>query len=230
MLTLPPSHYTDLLQAQLRTSTRKPYVWYATDSHGEQVVIKGPVSPAEAAAVEHSEALKARLGLPNTFLRAEAAHDGALFLVWRSLLDYKALKTRLAAQGRGRNRHTVLVPAATATTMWRWHNRMLADPELTLSLMEALLFRKLVGADDTCQRNLMIVCSHTVYSIDDAALHKSSPRMWKMPMPARLFGPALDRVWPQLVETIARWRPLVAHDTYAAKALEEYADKAAWCW
>jgi len=231
---LPPAHYTDLLQAQLRTSSRKPFVWYATDSRtDQQVVIKGPVSAAEAAAVEHTEALKARLGLPNTFLRTESHDSGggssALFLVWRSLLDYRTLATRVAAQGRGRNRHPVVVPTNTANKPWRWHNRMLGDPALTRSLMEALLFRKLVGTDDTCQRNLMIVGS-TVYSIDDAARQTPSPLMWKMPMRAALFGAALDRVWPRVAETVSQWRPLVAHDAYAAKALETYADKAAWRW
>jgi hypothetical protein len=216
-----PAHYTNTLQAQLLTGRHKPRVWFATDSRtGQQVVLKGPVKGPEIEAVVTSEELKARLGLPNTFLRAEQG-----MLVWRSLIDYTTLETHIVSS---KLETDVRVPVAKG--ICRWCNDMLEDNELALGLMEALLFRKMVGTNDTCHRNIMVV-DRRVYTIDDAAYKKETPLMWKMPMRAAVYNAALERVWTTLNVTMERWKPLIAEDPFASNMLRTLSSSpSAWKW
>ena len=214
-----PAGYSDVLQAQLLTGKHKPRVWFATDADGKQVVVKGPVKAAERAAVLRTEALKARLSQPHTHMREEGE-----YLVCDSLLDYKALETRVVSS---KLETDVRVPVFTGG----WEHAMLADDALAVQLFLGLLLRKVAGANDTCTRNF-IVSHGRVYSIDDAALGKTTACMWKKPLgkTAGVYAAALARVWTQVADAMAAWLILLADDPFALAQLDAHATPAGWKW
>lgn len=215
------SAYTDVLQAQLLTGAHKPRVWFATRD-GVQWVIKGPVKTAERQACLESQKWKERLGLPHPSLVA----DGD-FLVSRCLFDYSVLETQKVSSKIETN---VEVPVLKSLHAWR-DNLLGSDNADTwsLAIMETLLFRKLIGTNDTCHRNILVI-GDKVYSVDDPALKKPTPRMWKMSMRTEIYGAALSRVWDRLLETMDRWAPLVAEDAWMSEQLRQLRDQRAWVW
>ena len=214
-----PAGFTDVLQAQLLTGKHKPRVWFATDADGAQVVVKGPVKAAERAAVMQTEALKVRLGLPHTHMRTHGE-----YLVCDSLLDYKTLETRVVSSTLETD---VRVPIFTGG----WDHAMLADDDSAAQLFLGLLLRKVAGANDTCTRNF-IVAGGKVYSIDDAALGKTTTHMWKKPLmkQAPAYAAALARVWTRVEAAMAVWRGLLAADAFAMAQLTAHATPAGWKW
>lgn len=239
---LPPPHYTNLLQAQLLSGRGKPRVWFATCGD-RQWVVKGPVVERERDGALLSQRYKELLHLPHTNLRCESTAEGD-FLIQRCLIDYTTLETRTATTGFEAN---VVVPADSHICPWR--DEMLVEyPELTQPMLEALLFRKVVGAHDTCRWNVMVVPEpdyddeeRTVlhlYSIDDeAAPGRTTPRMWKAKACPEAFGMALDRCWDALQSTMDRWEQalisLPSSDPlrgFALQQLQLHRNPAAWRW
>ena len=56
-----------------------------------------------------------------------------------------------------------------------------------IQLFEILLFRKIIGTNDTCQRNIIHIDNKLV-SIDDPMLLKETNFMWKKPLNKELAG------------------------------------------
>lgn len=215
--------YTDLLQTQPITGRTKPRTWFATSvATGRQVVIKGPIPAAERAACLHSEAVKVRLGLPRTNL-----HEEGEYLVQNCLIaDYKALPTRVVTTLIEKD---VRVPETGAVP--GWGHEHLTDSELGYRILEALLFRKIIGANDTCTRNFIVQGAH-VYSIDDAAWGRGTPYMWKTALvkPRAAYETALSTHWERLSATITQWRELLMTLPAETAALEKYSSKENWRW
>ncbi len=217
------TQYTNFLQAQLRTGPKKPRTWFATRMHdSKQVVIKGPVSAADAAAALESQRLKDLLGIPSSQVRQEGE-----FLIQDCLFDYTALPTEIQSS---RWDKAVRVPRDHHLSGWS-HVWMLEDSstanvqknkELRLSLFESLLFRKVVGTNDTCTHNL-VIRRNQVYSIDDAAVQKRTRFMWKSaldPVIAESYLLHLKELWPDLQRTAARWRTLLDSQPYRIRILD----------
>ena len=215
----PPSHYTNILQAQLLTARHKARVWFAQTPNGQQWVVKGPVKSEERTACLESQAWKERLGLPH----AETRQEGE-FLVSRCLFDYTRLATHTVSSKLETN---VRVPVLKTLSAWR--DSMLGAPDTDFAILQTLAFRKIIGTNDTCHRNILVI-DGKVYSIDDPALKKPTLRMWKMVM-SPAYGAALDRVWDRLCAELDRWAPLVAADPWMVAQLAQLrADKSAWVW
>lgn len=214
--------YTDFLQTQPITGRTKPRVWFATEeSTGKQVVIKGPVPLQERFQCLKTEVVKKALGLPHTNL-----HSSGSFLIQDCLLDYKKLETRVVSTKLESN---LRVPVAASVP--GWEHDMLRDEEMAYKILEALLFRKVVGANDTCTRNF-IVLDRIVYSIDDAALGVDTPLMWKTGLikPRAAYETALTKSWDRLIATMERWRGLLADNAFALKQLDKYNVMTNWKW
>ena len=239
---LPPPQYSNLLQAQLLSGRGKPRVWFAT-CDGKQWVVKGPVIEKERDGALLSQRYKELLHLPHTNLRCEHTAEGD-FLIQRCLIDYTALETRITTTGFEAN---VVVPVDSH--ICPWDDALLDEhPELTQPMLEALLFRKVVGAHDTCRWNVMVVPEPDymdenmsvlhLYSIDDAAAAgRTTPMMWKAKACSQAFGAALDRSWESLQQTMNRWettlKSLPDSDplrTFALKQLLRYKSRGAWRW
>lgn len=215
------SGFTCFLQAQPITGRWKPRVWFATDPDGKQVVIKGPVSAEERHMCIQSQQVKDRLSLPSTKMRIIGN-----YLIQDSLFDYTKFKTHIVTTSLETN---IEVPVSTELNAW--DHSYLSNKELSYNILEALLFRKIIGANDTCTRNFVII-ENTVYSIDDAALRKPTPYMWKTKLikQKKKYENALNLSWERIKQTIEHWKELLVGDTYAIQMLDYYSDKDSWTW
>jgi hypothetical protein len=231
-----PSEFSNGLQAQLLSGRGKPRVWFA-ERDELQWVVKGPVCEKERDGCMNSQRFKEILGLPHTALRCETI-NGSDYLVQRSLIDYTKLERQTATTSFESN---VVVPKETHIAPWR--DEMLHEmPELAQPMLEALLFRKIIGANDTCRWNVMVIPDKsgkpTVYSIDDAAQPgRTTPLMWKLKADPSEFGAALDRCWDNLMQTMEYWEAVLKYqpkgDPLAQFALQQlaiYKNRRAWRW
>ena len=214
---LPPSEFENPLQTQLLSGRCKPRVWFAT-RNGKQVVVKGPTSEKESNGVLKTQKIKECLGLPHTNVHREGD-----YLVFDSLIDYKKLPTRIISSSLEKD---VKVPIAQ--TVSAWDISMLEVPELVKQILVSLLFRKVVGANDTCPQNFMVI-SNIVYSIDDAALDRLTPRIWKTKASPE-YAKAMNTHWDYLVSIMEDWEKKLAEYPFCMERLAEMKDKNKWIW
>jgi hypothetical protein len=200
-----PAEFTDLLRAQPLSTPGNPPAWFARRG-GHQWVVKGPCAADFIAQCVQSQAMKELLGVPHPSLRAEGA-----YLVQRCLLpDYTVLPTRRVTTAL---EYGLTVPDWASAgpglaTSWR-DDRLATGDATALSMLLALLFRRIVGANDTLPSNL-VVAGETVYSIDDAARWSLQQKyMWKHAAPP-VYDAALRRLWPAVVDAAGRWRGAIA--------------------
>ncbi len=209
------------LQAQPITGRSKPRTWFATDSAGAHVVIKGPMTKKELEMCVKSEAVKVLLGLPNTNL---LILEDLPYIIQDSLVDYTTLPTRTVTT---KLETDICVPENLAVP--GWSHELIEDSEMSYKILEGLLFRKVVGANDACTRNF-IVLDGVVYSIDDAALGVETEFMWKVALvkPLKKYQDALDACWSRLVETIAVWREKLTGNKFGLTQLNKYVVRENW--
>lgn len=227
--TAPPPGYTNILQAQLVTGFNKCRVWYATmssdrsDDTCKQVVIKGPMSKQEQYACMKTQGFKERLGIPHANMRINGE-----YLIQDCLVDYTLFARRTVSSKIEQN---VTVPETSA--QFRWKSEYYSNNELSYALLEALLFRKMVGTNDTVKRNI-IVNGSTLYTIDDPHLRCKTPYMWKTVAPKDdlpHLKRSLDLHWDRLVETIKKWKKILRdEDVFELSMLDEYSNKENWKW
>lgn len=213
------SAYENVLQAQLVTAKGKPRTWFATKC-GQQYVIKGPLSEQERKECMMTQRLKEVLGLPHTDMREEGD-----FLVQRCIRDYTALPTVVQ---NSKWEKGIRVPVFGA---WEWKDAYATNPKVTQSMLEALLFRKIAGTNDTCSHNF-IVDGCTVYSIDDRALGKRTRFMWKKALVDPVLWQDLQRAhWPALLVTMDHWLQCLPEEAvFARKVLKMMKNPAKWRW
>jgi chemotaxis protein histidine kinase CheA len=225
--TAPPAEYMNVLQIQPITGRSKPRVWFATAPDGKQVVIKGPLKADEVLANINSEVAKKTLGLPSVNLHAEEV-DGKTYLVSDNLLGDRTafLPTRTVTTKLEKDVRVVDVEKATLST---WEHEMLNDDEKARNLLVALAFRKVIGANDTCNRNLVVV-GNAVYSVDDPALHKETPYMWSKALvkPKTSYEAALEKHWDHVVKVLESWKAKV--DEEGKKQIDALSAKDGWKW
>lgn len=227
---LPPilQDYTHVLQAQLITSKNNPRTWFATKD-GRQYVIKGPLGKDEREQCLRSQRLKEILGIPHTYMREEGE-----FLIQNCIRDYTKLPTLIQSSRWEKN---VRVPVFGS---WEWKDNILTQPEkygiLLQSLMEGLLFRKIVGTNDTCSHNF-VIWNNIVYSIDDRFLEKRTRYMWKKATTNSTYAYLMNQMWPSLQMTMERWSHLLEAAAamgeafpFALKALNSMKKQKNWKW
>ncbi len=214
-----PEVFTNILQAQPVTGKHKPKVWFATDTTGKQVVVKGPLTPLDMDLIMKTEALKILLGLPHTNIRVLER-----FVVQDCLVDYTKVEKRTVSTKLESN---VCVPVADSVPTWE--HDMLNDPELAYNIMMALLFRKIAQTNDTCTRNFIVI-GKDIVSIDDAYVGKETPYMWKTKLVVQKmkYVTALDSVWERVQATIQQWECLL--DTVVCKRVQPFKEKQNWKW
>ncbi len=223
--TAPPSAYTQPLQIQPITGRAKARVWFATHAAtGKQVVVKGPVKAEEAEAVLKTEALKRSLGFPHANVRVEDSYIVADNLVG----NYTTFPTKVVTTKLEKDAIVVDVEKADLST---WDQAMLEDDTKARNLLVALAFRKVAGANDTCNRNF-IMKGTDVFSVDDAAVEKETAHMWSKALvkPKAAYEAALTKHWDHVKATLNGWKAKVPADSYAAKRLEEISAQEGWKW
>lgn len=109
-----------------------------------------------------------------------------------------------------------------------------------MTLFLSLAFRKIIGTNDTCTRNLLLVDGE-VYTIDDPALFKQTPLMYKSNVPksfVHAYEQQLHTYFDDILEEIARWMDVIDEATYLTQKQKEFmkdrcnelADEDMWLW
>lgn len=218
--------FTDMVQTQLRTSKRKPFVRFATDiGTGAKKVIKGPMQAPAMAEQIISERFKKLLSLPHCNVAVGYFQEGS-FLVMDSLIDYDISKRRTVVS---KIENTVVV---TEDNLHHWNHSILTNnsqQSLVLEVLLSLAFRRCIGTTDNTPRNLIIAHNH-IFSIDDPAKCQPTQLLWKMSTQAHIYNLKRNQLWQTIYDTICRWIEVVSSprfekthipDIYRAHFLEQ---------
>lgn len=223
--TILKNNFKCFLQAQPITGRTKPRTWFATNKiTGKQVVIKGPMESNDINNCIKSELIKKILNLPNTNIRI--LEDDISYIIQDSLVDYTILPTHIIST---KLETDICVPENLSVP--GWNHDMVDNTDLAYKILEGLLFRKVVGTNDTCTRNFIVI-DNIIYSIDDASLDIDTDYMWKIPLikPLKKYQNVLDICWDKLVETISIWRTKLIGNVFALKQLDKYSNLENWKW
>lgn len=190
-----------LLQTQLITGRHKPRAWYY-DLDGDRsfkYVLKAPLTEEAIRQLVKTDIMKRRFGLIPTI--KEVRSNALIFYNYApiepSCVEKKTSKLETDA--------TVYVGDHFFVNIDR------IDSAATLELLKILAFRKVVGTNDTCTRNI-IHSGDKLYSIDDPFLNKTTANMFKTPLPGRQsywYKDRLKKSQGVITYTLGEWRRLV---------------------
>jgi len=217
------SQTTEVLQAQCITSKGKPKVLFFRDNSlsSEIFVAKGPCPPSVLVQNLASQRLKVLLGLPHIFMEKrvmDAEHPPLLGQQpgWYLVSELAGIEKKEFSFDNFQLRTTKLEENVRISTnsICHWKDEFLLEGsrELIVSCLLALAFRKCIGTNDTCARNLLIVDA-SVLSIDDPALFSSTPFIWKKVVNGKLskqFKEVLSHYWEDVRKELGQWIEKIA--------------------
>lgn len=143
------------------------------------------------------------------------------YLIWDCLFDYTLLEHHVASS-----------PFDPPTEVpveefhYPWDDSKL--PTLSLSILLALAFRKVVGANDTVVQNFLVPPDSRVYSIDDAALEKETKFMWKGRVDEQKWAKVLEEHWGPLQQCLLTWEPHL--EPAMVERLHSLQSRQGWKW
>ena len=160
-----------LLQVQLITAKHKPRVWFCNDRY----VLKGPMTSEQCEQLELSDKLKALFQLKTVNYR-RLTLDGKLYLLSDCLydVDYNNFIVKSSKLESNVNIYNGPIHGIDNSSIKSYL------PHIQLDLLKNLAFRKLIGTNDTCERNIIIDPKlNFVASIDDPVLLTDTPFIFK---------------------------------------------------
>lgn len=160
-----------LLQTQLVTGKYKPRVWFCNDKY----VLKGPITEEQYNQLELSDKLKQLFGLKTVNTR-KVNIEGKLYAVFNCLyeVDYSQFVVKSSKLETDVKIYNGDIHPIKNTELETY------SPVIRLQLIKNLIFRKLIGTNDTCERNFIIdPKGKFVASIDDPVLLVETPFLFK---------------------------------------------------
>lgn len=212
--------YCDFLQAQCITGKHKPKVLLCRSLLNDAIVaIKGPVSKTEANQLMGCQRLKEILDVANTNYRIQDFTSGRLINMngmciisdCKGLIDGYDMNKFIV---RTTSLETEVKISTNKIDHWSHDCMENIDDESEMSVLACncllqLAFRKVVGTNDTCCRNLVIDRKNkTVVSIDDPALFRETPYMFKISLNKTLssnYKAMLDLNWSRIRGILVDW-------------------------
>ena len=170
----------DLIQTQLITGRYKPRTWFcklkSSATWNKSYVLKGPVKDDYIEQILLTEKIKKLLGLTSVNAKVVAYHD-QYYLIMKNLIPINPSEqiiksSKLETNVSIYNGPTYVLSSKEFSTY---------EPSIQLEVIKCLWFRKLIGTNDTCDRNI-IVHNNTVASIDDPAILEPTDYMFKKPI------------------------------------------------
>lgn len=234
-----------LLQTQLITCKGKPRTFYLHhDTHYPYShIVKGPFRKHE----EVEELLladKVKQLLINFSLNYEVlnASDGE-YLMFRNLVRIDPSNTIV----RNSRLETNVVTYNGDKGLFNHLDIKRMDNLERLMLLRELMFRKVIGTNDTCPRNIVYTTVNegddtitTIASIDDPAKLIRTKLMWKTDVPKNTlddYRSALREAFPRLRNELKRWRLIIRdaklfeeHKTFILARIDELSSIDSWLW
>ena len=190
-----------LLQTQLITGRHKPRVWYYDpDGDGSfPCCFKWPMTGEQVHQLVKADVVKRLFGLAP--IVKESFGNGLVFFnaipINRAHVERKTSKLET----------DVLIYVGDHYFL----NYRLIDRKHVLELFKILAFRKVIGTNDTCARNI-ICCKDKLWSIDDPFLRKTTPNMFKKPLPvaeAQWYRERFASCRGSIMFALDEWRKLI---------------------
>lgn len=164
----------NLIQTQLTTSKWKPTVYYYDKNNNNkyEYILKKKMKREEMEKCVDSDKIKKIIDLENLDIKVENN-----YLIMKNIITIDPNNT-IVKQSKLENNVTIY-----NGEHYHYSHKILdslTDDE-AVQLFEILLFRKIIGTNDTCERNIIYVDNKFV-SIDDPMLLKETDFMWKKPL------------------------------------------------
>ena len=200
-----------LIQTQLLTAKHKKRTWFCSEGHGYNYIIKGPYDNAtELHSILFSDKLK------NMLLTQR-------YNSWHFVIDGGLQQPEMTGVYYKQNCFIPIDPTKTITKSSKLEtNVIIYDGDeyhyehsylqnFTVkeqrNLLEVLAFRKIIGTNDTCTRNI-IYNKGQLYTIDDPVLYNTTPNIFKTPVPRshlQLYRDTLNNNWEYIEQTLLDW-------------------------
>ena len=159
-----------LIQTQLITGRSKPRTWFCCNLNK---VIKGPLNIKQIKELIDSDKLKGLFKLKRVHTEVIEI-DSEFYLMFDNLIPINENETIVKSS-----------KLETNVTIYNGNLYILSSKEFSnlsdnvkLKVIKNLIFRKIIGTNDTCDRNI-IVYKNTVASIDDPVLLQETEFMFK---------------------------------------------------
>ena len=227
-----------LIQTQLITSKFKPRVWYMSVDGGRTYtsILKGPFkSKSEIDVLLVSDKLKNEFLSPTPRYTSEIVSiSNACYFKQNCLIHINADETTTTSS---KLESEVTIYNGNHYFFDHSDMELMSDDE-QIELLLTLAFRKVIGTNDTCCRNLIRINGH-IYTIDDPALYTTTPLMFKAAVPKKylsIYKSALDRSFGYITDKLAEWHakvdtlPYVVGDQkrFVKEMCEYLADEQSW--
>ena len=211
-----------MIQTQLITGKSKPRTWFADfDGSGNfNYVIKGPLTPEAAFQQILSDKLKTLLNLVSmesesiilTNEENEKDISDELYILSKNLVTIDPESVTI----KNSKLETNVVIYSGQTNVYSDSKFNGFSEERKLEFFKCLFFRKMIGANDTCCRN--IICSNdTIATIDDPVLFKETDYMFKVPLNERLskmYTKALKEQWEGILTYIKKVKKTISKNQF----------------
>lgn len=199
-----------LLQTQLRTSLHKPSVYYcSTNGRTYDMILKGPYKSDTSTQPQIlSDNIKNKL-------LTEKVYDSSVVIMNKQpyIMSFNLIKITDPE-------NTVVKSSKIESnvTLYNGDHHILLDSDLYkltndewLNLFEILAYRKIIGTNDTNNRNI-VYYDHKLYSIDDPVLRDETNYMFKVQLSsniARLYESKLNELISSIKEMLTNWDKLI---------------------
>lgn len=165
-----------LIQTQLITAKGKPKTYYCDlDNNGKyQYILKGPYrSPDDVNRVIMSDYIKRKVNLIDVDCKA-VSYKNDLYLLCLNVVDIN--ESNIINKSSKLESSVIIYNGEHYLFNHEYLNLMNSEQEL--ELLKILAFRKIIGTNDNCPRNI-IYFDGMVVSIDDPILYKSTNFVYK---------------------------------------------------
>ena len=184
----------ELIQTQLITGRFKPRTWFCNDK-----VIKGPLDDLQITQLILSDKLKHLFGLKQIHTKVIKIDD-KFYLMFDNLIPIDKTKTIIKSS-----------KLETNVTIYNGDLYVLSsknfvglDEHVKLGVIKNLIFRKIIGTNDTCDKNI-IIYNNEVASIDDPVLLQETSYMFKKHIVNSNVRKSYEEVYDKNKDQITTW-------------------------
>ena len=207
--------FEDFLQAQLITRKGNPKVYFCSrKSNHQTAVVKGPDNKYINSYLI-SQILKERIGLCHAnackmfYEQGTLNSEAGYFLVSDCVgMDQNYDPNKYEVKGKKLESNVKI----STNIVNHWNDSLLQKQCLAKNCLLSLAFRKCIGTNDSCDRNLIVHNNCNIISIDDPALWKATDFMWKKTMNSvrkKEYIEKLTENWQEVSGKLKTWVDIV---------------------
>lgn len=202
-----------LIQTQLITGRHKVRVYYCSldDGKNYNYILKGPfIKEDEMNCQLLSDVIKRKLLSSNdSYSSKKVCYENGVYILSKNLIEIDQNKVVLKSSKLEEN---VTVYDGNKYLYSHELVNSLDDNEL-IELLKILAFRKIIGTNDTCVRNIIYFNKH-LFTIDDPVLLKTTPFMFKIHFEKyeSIYNKIVDNNFKKITKFLNEWKTIINDD------------------